>query len=179
MAEIAKIAMILDAELFSSLEDVALTLTAMDAEVLAPIVGRAIELKAEIVERDEREAGDRMLLNYGHTIGHALEAGVGYGTLLHGEAVAVGMRAAAFMAVRLEMLGPSDAERQNQLLERLGLPSRWPADPAEVAARLTLDKKRAGARQRWILAERVGLGRIRDDVPSDLAYEAITKVATQ
>src|SRR5262249_20725678 len=85
MAEVAKIAMILDADLFERLEDIAARLTAGDAEALAPLVARSIELKAQIVERDERESGDRMLLNYGHTIGHALEAGAGYGTLLHGE----------------------------------------------------------------------------------------------
>src|SRR5205814_5377140 len=101
MAEVAKMAMILDADLFASLERQAHTLIASAAEALAPIVSRSIELKADIVERDERESGDRMLLNYGHTVGHALEAGAGYGTLLHGEAVAVGMQAAAIIAERL------------------------------------------------------------------------------
>ena len=71
---------------------------------LGPIVSRSIELKAGVVERDERETGERMLLNYGHTVGHALEAAAGYGTLLHGEAVAVGMQAAARIAHRMGML---------------------------------------------------------------------------
>src|SRR5438093_708606 len=101
MAEVAKMAMILDATLFARLEQLAPTLQAADADALAPIVARSIELKADIVERDERESGDRMLLNYGHTVGHALEAATGYGTLLHGEAVAVGMQAAASVAQRL------------------------------------------------------------------------------
>jgi 3-dehydroquinate synthase len=173
MAEIVKIAMILDADLFARLEELVPGLAPGAADRLAPIVGRAIELKAEIVERDEREAGDRMLLNYGHTIGHALEAGAGYGTLLHGEAVAIGMRAAAYMATRLGMLGATDADRQNRLLDALNLPARWRADPEDVVGRLELDKKRAGARQRWILAEQVGRGRIRDDVPHELVCETV------
>src|SRR5207244_3155997 len=116
MAEVAKMAMILDADLFAELERVAASLESGDADRLAPIVARSIELKAEIVERDEREAGDRMLLNYGHTVGHALEAFAGYGVLLHGEAVAIGMRAAAEIAVRLDVLKATDAERQAQIL---------------------------------------------------------------
>jgi 3-dehydroquinate synthase len=176
MAEVVKMAMILDADLFADLERQAGTLRADAAEALAPIVARSIELKAEIVERDERESGDRMLLNYGHTIGHALEAGAGYGTLLHGEAVAIGMFGVARMAQRLGMLDANAAERQAALLRAFDLPSAWQADPDEVAGRLSLDKKRAGARQRWVLAERVGAGRVRDDVPDALAREAIESV---
>jgi 3-dehydroquinate synthetase len=143
---------------------------------LAPIVARSIELKAEVVERDERESGDRMLLNYGHTVGHALEAGTGYGTLLHGEAVAIGMHAAAHIARGLDMLSDEDARRQTQLLRDLGLPLRWRAPAEDVLSRLTLDKKRAGSRQRWVLADRIGAGRIRDDVPADLARDAVIAV---
>jgi 3-dehydroquinate synthase len=176
MAEVAKMAMILDAELFQELEGVASTLGPEDAKLLAPLVARSIELKADVVERDERESGDRMLLNYGHTVGHALEAGAGYGTLLHGEAVAVGMHAAARIAQRLEMLSADDARRQAELLTALALPQRWPTPVEDVLGRLALDKKRAGARQRWVLAERVGSGRVRDDVPPDIAREAVEAV---
>jgi 3-dehydroquinate synthase len=176
MAEVAKMAMILDAALFERLEGLATDLQPSAADELAPIVARSIELKADVVERDERESGERMLLNYGHTIGHALEAGAGYGRLLHGEAVAVGMRAAAHIAQRLGMLGDDGAARQAELLKSLGLPVRWRTAADDVVGRLALDKKRAGSRQRWVLAERVGAGRIRDDVPPDLAREAITVV---
>ena len=176
MAEVAKMAMILDADLFSRLEQVGSGLRPQDAETLAPIVARSIQLKAEVVERDERESGDRMLLNYGHTVGHALEAGAGYGTLLHGEAVAVGMQAAAHIARALDMLSAEDAQRQTQLLRGLGLPLRWSAPAEEVLGRLALDKKRAGSRQRWVLAERVGVGHIRDDVPAGLARDAVRAV---
>ena len=176
MAEVVKMAMILDADLFASLERGAAGLTADDGDALGPIVARSIELKAEIVERDERENGDRMLLNYGHTIGHALEAGAGYGVLLHGEAVAVGMRAAAHIGCEMGMLSADAASRQAALLGEFGLPTAWGADPADVAGRLSLDKKRAGARQRWVLADRIGAGRVRDDVPDDLVRDAIALV---
>ncbi len=147
--------------------------------MLAPIVARSIELKADVVERDERESGDRMLLNYGHTIGHALEAGAGYGTLLHGEAVSVGMQAAASIAHHMGMLDADAVARQTALLEALHLPLRWAAEPDAVLGRLSLDKKRAGDRQRWVLAERVGTGRVRDDVPADVVLRAVTSIATQ
>ncbi len=176
MAEVAKMAMILDADLFAHLEDLIPGLGPHDADKLAPIVARSIELKADIVERDERESGDRMLLNYGHTVGHALEAGAGYGVLLHGEAVAIGMRAAAEIAQRLDVLSSADAGRQAELLHGCGLPQAWPAAPEEVVKRLSLDKKRAGSRQRWVLAERVGAGRVHDDVPTEIARQAIEVV---
>jgi 3-dehydroquinate synthase len=176
MAEVAKMAMMLDADLFTRLETLAPTLDPAAAEVLAPIVARSIQLKADIVERDERESGERMLLNYGHTVGHALEAGAGYGTLLHGEAVAVGMQAAAHIALRLEMLSADESRRQTELLIGLGLPVHWATPADEVFGRLTLDKKRAGSRQRWVLAERIGVGRIRDDVPPEIAREAVEAV---
>ncbi|HEX8968876.1 MAG TPA: 3-dehydroquinate synthase [Chloroflexota bacterium] len=176
MAEVAKIGMILDADLFGRLERVAPTLEAGDAETLTPLVARSIQLKAEIVERDERESGDRMLLNYGHTVGHALEAGAGYGTLLHGEAVAIGMQAAADIARRLHRLDEGEVARQTNLLRALRLPLRWNVPVGDVLARLMLDKKRAGSRQRWVLADRVGAGRVSDDVPTEIAREAIASV---
>ena len=176
MAEVAKMAMILDADLFGRLETVAPSLQPGDAQALGPIVARSIELKAQVVERDERESGERMLLNYGHTVGHALEAVAGYGKLLHGEAVAVGMQAAALIAQRLGVLDSTDADRQAHLLQALRLPLDWPAPAEDVLARLALDKKRAGARQRWVIAERVGNGRVRDDVPAELAREAVETV---
>jgi shikimate kinase / 3-dehydroquinate synthase len=176
MAEVAKMAMILDAELFERLEGLAPGLKPTAADALTPIVARSIELKADVVERDERESGDRMLLNYGHTVGHALEAGAGYGTLLHGEAVAVGMQAAAFIATRMGVLAASDAQRQTALLRELDLPLTWHAETDSVLGGLSLDKKRAGSRQRWILAQHVGAAIVRDDVPAEIVREAVSSV---
>ncbi len=179
MAEVAKIGMILDATLFERLEGVAAGLMPSDAEALAPLVARSIELKAEIVERDERESGDRMLLNYGHTIGHALEASAGYGTLLHGEAVSVGMQAAASIAESMGMLDTQAVRRQTALLQALNLPLRWAASPDEILGRLSLDKKRAGDRQRWVLVERIGTGRVRDDVPAEIVHQAVSSITSR
>ena len=177
MAEVVKMAMILDAELFVGLERQVDSLAPSAGEALAPIVARSIELKADIVERDERESGDRMLLNYGHTVGHALEAAAGYGTLLHGEAVAVGMHAAGLIAHESGLLDAASMRRQNDLLARLDLPLRWPdIAPDEVLSRLVLDKKRAGSTQRWILAERVGAARIVSDVAPDVVRQAVGAV---
>jgi 3-dehydroquinate synthase len=180
MAEVAKMAMILDAELFAGLEGLATTLTAADADAIAPLVARSIELKADIVERDERESGERMLLNYGHTVGHALEAAAGYGALLHGEAVAVGMNAAGLIAAELGLLDRLVAQRQNALLAALRLPLTW-RDIAtdEVLSRLSVDKKRAGSTQRWILAERIGAACIRADVPAEVVRQAVAAVTLE
>jgi len=180
MAEVAKMAMILDAQLFADLERLVDQLTPEASEALAPVVARSIELKAEIVERDERESGDRMLLNYGHTIGHALEAAAGYGTLLHGEAVAVGMRAAALIALELDVLDHGSADRQQALLARLGLPEQWPDVSAdEVWPRMALDKKRAGSVQRWVLAHGVGCAQVHTDVPVPVARRALDAVTSR
>jgi 3-dehydroquinate synthase len=174
LAEIAKIGMVLDANLFETLERGAGGLGPEAAEALTPVVARAIELKAGVVERDEREQGERMLLNYGHTIGHALEAAAGYGHLLHGEAVAIGMEAAAHIARAMRLLDQDSADRQRALLGALSLPTRYADVPIDlVRSRLSHDKKRAGQRQRWILAERVGAAQIRDDVPAEVVEDAL------
>lgn len=178
LAEIAKIAMAMDADLFGDLERAAAVLSASHADDLARVVARAIELKAAVVERDERETGERLLLNYGHTVGHALEAATEYGTLLHGEAVAVGMEAAAHIARQLGMLSEDAERRQRALLHELQLPTRCAAEMPAVLSRLTTDKKRVGARQRWVLADRVGSARVRDDVPDELVREAVERVTT-
>lgn len=173
MAEIAKIAMVLDENLFVELANNAPTYSPANSDSMAPIIARAIELKAMIVERDEREAGDRMLLNYGHTIGHAIEAAAGFGALLHGEAVSIGMTAAAKIAVDMGFLDPSLAKRQQKLLRDLNLPEQAPGvDPADVVSRLRLDKKREADRQRWILPDRIGHAQIREDVPAELVRNA-------
>jgi 3-dehydroquinate synthase len=174
MAEVAKIAMALDADLFAHLEHEVNLLGPSAAERLAPVVGRAIELKESVVVRDEREHGERMLLNYGHTVGHALEAAAGYVVLLHGEAVAIGMEASAHIAQDMGMLSARDAARQHALLEALGLPTTAAGmNVGEVLARMRLDKKREGTRQRWVLAERIGHATVRDDVPAELVREAV------
>jgi 3-dehydroquinate synthase len=176
LAEVAKMAFTLDAELFERLEADAAGLSPSNGAQLTPFIGRSIELKAEIVERDEREDGDRMLLNYGHTIGHALEAEGGFGKLLHGEAVAIGMEAAAFLGEEMGVLDRALGDRQRAMVRALGLPVRAPGfDEERTLARLQLDKKRA-ARLRWILADRLGHATIREDVPEELVRAAVRLV---
>ena len=177
LAEVAKVGMVLDHDLFAAMERGAAGLVPGAAEVLTPLIARAIELKAAVVERDEREQGNRMLLNYGHTVGHALEAAAGYGRLLHGEAVAVGMEAAANIACSMGVLDRGSADRQHALLVALGLPTCYADVPREhVRSRLSLDKKRAGQRQRWVLADCVGAARVRDDVPAAAVESALAWV---
>lgn len=177
LAEVAKVAMVLDADLFARLERQPAGLLDLSAGELAPIIAQAIRLKADVVERDEREAGERLLLNYGHTIGHAIEAASGYGAVLHGEAVAVGMAAASLIGQRLGVLAAPDAQRQRALLWALRLPDRVPGLALDaVLSHLGSDKKRVGARQRWVLAGGVGQGTVREDVPAGLVREAVESV---
>ncbi len=123
LAEVVKYGVILDAEFFAYLEKHAAALNARQADVLSTTVARCCRLKADVVEQDEREeTGARAVLNYGHTFGHALETVTGYGTLLHGEAVSIGMMCAARLAQRLGRIGPELAARQLTLLTALQLP---------------------------------------------------------
>jgi 3-dehydroquinate synthetase len=118
-----------------------------------------------------------MLLNYGHTTGHALEAAAGYGRFLHGEAVAIGMEVAARLSVRLGMLSEADAERQRYLLAALGLPVDCSGvDVEAVWAGLALDKKVQGKVVRWVLLEAIGRAVVRSDVPPAEARAAFAEV---
>jgi 3-dehydroquinate synthase len=177
-AEVVKIAVIQDAELFADLEANAESLARLEPAPTVAAIRRAIALKAAVVEQDEFDlTGVRAILNYGHTIGHALEAATSYAELLHGEAVAVGMRAAASIAQRLG-LHPADAvERQALLLQRLGLPQACPGiAPSDVRAAMGLDKKREGGRTTWILPAGLGAVQVRRDVPDDLVTAAVDLV---
>lgn len=162
-AEVAKYGMILDAELFALLEEHAQSLHTFaspppSAELLCHIVARCIELKVVMIEEDEREQGRRAILNYGHTIGHAIENVAGYGEWLHGEAVSLGMVAAASLAYEAGMFSNAEMERQNNLLAALGLPIvyRGTIQARAVINAIQLDKKVSGKRVRWIMPLHVG-----------------------
>ena len=121
-AEVVKHALVMDPHLLLTLEEQVEALRGLQPEVTTAVVRRSMALKAQVVSEDERETtGRRSILNYGHTVGHALEAAAGYGALLHGEAVALGMVAAAEIGRRLGLTPPDLAERQRALLERFGL----------------------------------------------------------
>ena len=142
-AEGIKHGLILDAPLFQLFEEEADALMELAPDISALVIRRSMAIKARVVEEDERETlGKRMLLNYGHTTGHALEAVTHYTELLHGEAVAIGMRAAAEISQRMGLLSPEAAERQNRLLMRFGLPTSSPGtDPEGVLRAIELGQE--------------------------------------
>jgi 3-dehydroquinate synthetase len=138
------------------------------------VVWRNIALKAAVVAADERETGIRAFLNFGHTLGHAIEA-ADY-QLLHGEAVALGMRAASELGVLCGTCGRSEADRIDRLINRFGLPSSAALQEERVIARLGSDKKRVAGRQRYVLPTDGGGVNIRDDVPEDAVRKALSTV---
>ncbi len=158
LAEVVKYGVILDAEFFAWLEANAAAVLRRDSEAVQYVVTRCCRLKADVVEKDEREeTGLRAVLNYGHTFGHAFEAAGGYGAWLHGEAVAAGMVCASRLAERRGLVGPDVTLRQRRLLETFGLPTAplsWPADVLLAAMRI--DKKAEGGRLRFVLPRRLG-----------------------
>jgi 3-dehydroquinate synthase len=165
-------AMIRDSELFSTLEGHAEQLLRFEEPVLlGNVIRRAIELKGEVVGADERESGLRIILNYGHTIGHALEAATGYRHLLHGEAVAIGMRGAGFIARQRGILPASAFEAQQALLGRFGLADRVSGiAAADLLGPLSRDKKARGSTIQWVFADGIGsVTTARDVTPDELA----------
>jgi 3-dehydroquinate synthase len=157
LAEVIKYAPIADAGLLDWLEDRLDDLLARDADALAHAVQRSCEIKAEVVGADERESGRRAILNFGHTFGHAIEAGLGYGEWLHGEAVACGMAIAATLSADLGLVEPAWAERLLRLLQRAGLPVEAPALPLERWFELmAVDKKAEGGDIRYVLLDAPG-----------------------
>ncbi len=172
LAEAVKYGVIWDAAFFRLLEDRAEALLARHPETLENVVARCCEIKADVVATDERESGPRAILNFGHTLAHALETAAGYEDWLHGEAVAVGMAYAVLLSVRVCGFSGSEADRVIGLLRRLGLPvsaagRRPPPEWKVVREAMTRDKKTEGGALRLVLAERLGAVR-----PGGLAEEA-------
>jgi 3-dehydroquinate synthase len=168
LAEIVKHGAVLDAAYFAELERESAALLARDLPVLERIIGASCRLKASVVERDELEAELRTVLNYGHTVGHALEAASGYAVYTHGEAVSLGMTAEARLAWRLGLADARTVERQEHLLGVLGLPIRMARlDPGAVLAAMRRDKKGRDGRLPFVLAPAIGSFRIVHDVTDD------------
>lgn len=178
LAEVVKYGVILDAEFFAYLETHHRALNERDPEVLARVVERCCRLKADIVEKDEREdTGLRAILNYGHTFGHAIESLTGYEEWLHGEAVSVGMMCAARLAERLGLAGSELADRQQRLLTALGLPTRLPAvDLGEMVRLMQHDKKVQHGRLRFILPRALGHVEVVDGVPTETVLEVLKEL---
>jgi 3-dehydroquinate synthase len=159
LAEVIKYGIIYDAALFGRLERDLDLLLNRDPAALAATVARCCEIKAEVVALDETDGGLRAILNFGHTIGHALEAISGYGKFLHGEAIAIGQVAAAKLSSAVAGLPAADARRIEALFRRAGLPAEiylTPRQRARLLAAMRLDKKVSGGEIRFVLARRIG-----------------------
>jgi 3-dehydroquinate synthase len=180
LAEVVKYGAIVDAGFLAWLEARADALLAGDAATLAVAIARSCAHKAAIVARDPREHGERALLNFGHTFGHAIEAEQGFGAdgaLNHGEAVAVGMVLAARLSARLGMSPADDAHRLSALLQRLGLPVSLPAglSPDALLARMRLDKKADAAGLGLVLWDGAGAARIVRGVDPDAVLQVLAE----
>ena len=178
LAEVVKYGMILDADFFHWLEKNVTSVKNREKQSVANVVRRSAELKTFVVERDERETtGLRACLNYGHTFAHAFETATGYGTLLHGEAVSLGMMAAAVLACSMDRIDQLVVDRQHNLLEALGLPVSTQAlngiEDDELLGIMSRDKKSIGGKLRFILPSMIGKVETVDDVCHKSVISAI------
>jgi 3-dehydroquinate synthase len=180
MAEVIKYGIIWDAQLFEQLEQASRLdqQRYLDLELLQTILTRSCEAKAHVVSKDEKEAGLRAILNYGHTIGHAVESLTGYRLVNHGEAVAIGMVAAGQIAVELGLWTQEESDRQYALIQKTGLPTQIPADVdvEAIAATLQTDKKVEAGRVRFVLPTQIGTVKVTDQVPSETVGQVLRQL---
>jgi 3-dehydroquinate synthase len=173
LAEVIKYGPIADAAFLDWIETHLDDVLAREPAALAHAVARSCEIKAEVVGQDERESGLRAILNFGHTFGHAIEAGLGYGQWLHGEAVACGMAMASDLSARLGLMPPAFVERMRRLIGRAGLPLRAPAIGIDRFVDLMrVDKKAEGGEIRFVVIEALGRATVRP-APDALVREVI------
>lgn len=179
MAEVIKYGVIGDADLFARLEaagDLG-SMAAVGPELLQTLLERSAAAKAKVVAADEREGGLRAILNYGHTLGHVVETLCGYGTWLHGEAVAIGMAGAGAIAVEMGLWSEAEQRRQLALIDAAGLPRHWPDLPLPaVLDCLQGDKKVRDGRVRFVLPSAIGAVQIRDDVTAATIGQALARI---
>jgi len=177
MAEVIKYGVIWDRDLFAQLEAAGPlpSVHQLPLDLLEMILVRSCQAKAAVVGQDERESGLRAILNYGHTLGHGVESLTGYKLINHGEGVAIGMAAAGQLAIELDLWTPAEAQRQDALITKTGLPTKIPAflDPLEMIATLQLDKKVAAGKVRFILPTAIGKVVITDQVTPQILQKVI------
>jgi 3-dehydroquinate synthase len=175
LAEVIKYGLIWDAEFLAWLEANMARLRALDAAAIAHAIYRSCEIKAQVVAQDEREGGIRAILNLGHTFGHAIETGMGYGNWLHGEAVAAGMVMAAQTSQRMGWLTEADVERSRALIRAAGLPDVAPDLGVDTWLEyMGHDKKVEGGKMRFVLLKKLGEAVITGDVPRDVLTAVLT-----
>ena len=178
-AEVVKHAMILDAEFLELLENNADDLSKLKPARIAEAIRRSAYIKSTVVGEDEKEQRKRMVLNYGHTIGHGLETATGYDRLLHGEAVSIGMMGAAMLSEHLGLIPHKIVVRQKELLERFGLPTVCSDVSLDsILKAMALDKKVKEQAIQWVLLDGIGKTTFRDDVPQKDALSVIKKLIT-
>jgi 3-dehydroquinate synthase len=179
MAEVVKYGVILDADFFEFLEKQTAAVNKRDSGVLVKVISRCCRLKADVVEKDEREeSGLRAVLNYGHTFGHAFESLSGYGKLLHGEAVSIGMCCAARLAEKLGRVDRQFVQRQKKLLEALHLPTKTPElNCDEILNAMMHDKKVEHGKLRFVLPNRLGNVELVTDIEPDAVCAALDEPA--
>ncbi len=177
MAEVIKYGVIWDAELFTELaaSKHLNQIRYVKPELIEYILNRSCQAKADVVGQDEKEGGIRAILNYGHTIGHAVESVTGYRVVNHGEAVAIGMVAAGHIATQLGLWQKEDTERQNALIQKAGLPTQLPAgvDIEAIIEALQLDKKVKAGKVRFVLPTQIGKVTVTDEVPTDIIRQVL------
>lgn len=176
LAEVIKYGIIFDAKLFEQLEQELPKLLERESKQLTAIIARCCEIKAEVVRQDETESGLRAILNFGHTIGHALEAVSNYGKYLHGEAISIGQVAASELSTRLAGLPETDAHRIAILLRRAGLPTELKLTALQrekVLAAMKLDKKVSSGEIKFVLAPRIGRAKFGQKVPAEILEETL------
>lgn len=181
LAEVIKYGIIYDAALFERLERDLPKLLRRDPEMLSEVIARCCEIKADVVGQDETESGLRAILNFGHTIGHAIENISGYGKYLHGEAISIGQVAAAKISANLFGLSAAEAERIRALFQATGLPTQirlTTAQRKKLLAAMRLDKKVSGGEIKFVLAKRIGEVAWGQQVPESQINEALNSLAT-
>jgi len=177
LAEVIKYGIIYDAVLFAQLERSLPKLLERDPATLMAVVARCCEIKAEVVGQDETESGLRAILNFGHTIGHAIENSSGYGKFLHGEAISIGQIAAARLSQQILGLASGEVTRIGKLFARAGLPVKFKPAAArrkKLFAAMLLDKKVSGGEVKFVLAEKIGRVKFGCKVPAELIAEVLS-----
>ena len=175
LAEVIKYGLILDADFYAWCEANAAALRALDPQALSHAIHRSCELKAQVVSQDERESGLRAILNLGHTFGHAIESGLGYGEWLHGEAVGCGMVQAAELSAEVDGFPVADVARVRDLVAAIGCPTVAPDLGAQRWLDLMrVDKKSEGGEIRFVLMPKIGQAHMRP-APEDAVRRVLDK----
>ena len=178
LGEIIKYGIIYDAEFFAFLESNREAVLALEPEALVHIIARSCEIKAAVVSEDEKEAGLRRILNFGHTIAHAIEKETGYVRYNHGEAVATGMVGAAYISRELGLIGENEYNRVREMIARCNLPLQAAGVTVEAMyGDIFHDKKTVGGKVTWVLMEKIGQVICRNDVPAEAVKKAMAAVS--